>query len=209
MARPRYQLRETTPMRVTLDKKALLALASDTRLRIMRNLEPMRRTVTQVAEALDIDKAGVHRHLRKLVEGDLVKRYDDHGFVYYGLSWKGRDILNPTENTKIVILLGLSAVLLLGAVLVTFAALTPIPGPGTADPFLGGFEQDYRFGGLTGTLDDAGVDAPEAAPTAAMNPVVLLLGLLLIPAAVVLLVVGTRRLRRPFERPSPHADALA
>ncbi len=195
-------------MRVTLDKKALLALASDTRLAIMRDLEPLRRTVTQVAETLDIDKAGVHRHLRKLVEGDLVKRYDDHGFVYYGLSWKGRDILNPTENTKIVILLGLSAVLLLGAVFVTFSALTPIPGPATADPYFGGFEQDYRWDEVAGTPSEGGVD-PEAAPTAAINPVLLLLGLLLIPAAAVLLVGGTRRLRRPFERPSSWADALA
>ena len=195
-------------MRVTLDKKALFALASDPRLEIMRNLERMRRTVTQVAEALDIDKAGVHRHLRKLVEGDLVKRYDDHGFVYYGLSWKGRDILNPTENTKIVILLGLSAILLLGSVLVILAALTSIPGPATADPYLGGFEQDYRLDELSGTVDDPDVGAPGSAPTAAMNPVVLLLGLLLIPAAAVLLVVGTRRLRRPFERPGLQTDAL-
>ncbi|MFQ5919751.1 MAG: winged helix-turn-helix domain-containing protein [Thermoplasmata archaeon] len=197
-------------MRVTLDKKALLALASDTRLEIMRNLEPMRRTVTQVAEVLDIDKAGVHRHLRKLVEGDLVKRYDDHGFVYYGLSWKGRDLLNPTENTKIVILLGLSAILLLGTVIVTFAALTPIPGPASADPYLGGFEEDYRLDQLTGetTATDGGPGSAEPV-TAAMNPVVLLLGLLLLPAGAVLLVVGTRRLRRPFQRPAPQVDALA
>ncbi len=196
-------------MRVTLDKKALLALASDTRLKIMRNLEPMRRTVTQVAEALDIDKAGVHRHLRKLVEGDLVKRVDDHGFVYYGLSWKGRDLLNPTENTKIVILLGLSAVLLLGAILVTFAALTPLPGPATADPYFGGFEQDYRLDQLAG---EAATDTDPGSPgavTVSLNPVLLLLGLLLLPAAAVLLAVGIRRLWRPFQQPAPSADATA
>lgn len=194
-------------MRVTLDKKALLALASDTRLAIMRHLEPMRRTVTQVAEALDIDKAGVHRHLRKLVEGDLVKRVDDHGFVYYGLSWKGRDLLNPTENTKIVILLGLSAVLLLGAILVTFAALTPLPGPATADPYFGGFEQDYRLDQLLG---EAATDTDSGSPAAvivSLNPVLLVLGLLLLPAAALPLAMGSRRLRRPFQRPAPSADA--
>ena len=196
-------------MRVTLDKKALLALASDTRLEIMRNLEPMRRTVTQVAEALDIDKAGVHRHLRKLVEGELVKRFEDHGFVYYGLSWKGRDILNPTENTKIVILLGLSAVLLLGAVLVTFAALTPLPGPATADPYFGGFEQDYRFDQLVGEAATDTDPGPGEVVIVSLNPVLLLLGLLLLPAAAVLLAVGTRRLWRPFQRSAPSADATA
>lgn len=195
-------------MRVTLDKKALLALASDTRLEIMRNLERMRRTVTQVAEALDIDKGGVHRHLRKLVEGELVRRYDDHGFVYYGLSWKGRDLLNPTENTKIVILLGLSAVLLLGAVVVTLAALTPVPGPASADPFFGEFEQDYRLDQLTDTTATDAGSGPSEGPIAAMNPVVLLFGLLLIPAAVVTLTVAAQRVRRPLQRPVPQADAL-
>ncbi|MFQ5553645.1 MAG: winged helix-turn-helix domain-containing protein [Thermoplasmata archaeon] len=195
-------------MRVTLDKKALLALASDTRLEIMRNLEPMRRTVTQVAEALNIDKGGVHRHLQKLVEGDLVKRFDDHGFVYYGLSWKGRDLLNPTENTKIVILLGLSAVLLLGAVILTLAALTPIPGPASADPFFGGFEQDYRFDELAGGTPTESEPGTLEPATAAMNPVLLLFGLLLIPGAAVLLAVVTRRLWRPLQRPAPRSEAV-
>ncbi|MFQ5908518.1 MAG: winged helix-turn-helix domain-containing protein [Thermoplasmata archaeon] len=194
-------------MRVTLDKKALLALASDTRLDILRNLQPMRRTVTQVAEALNIDKGGVHRHLRKLVEGDLVKRYDDHGFVYYGLSWKGRDLLNPTENTKIVILLGLSAVLLFGAIVTTLAALTPVPGPATADPYFGGFEQDYRLEDLTGRAATETPASPEA--TAALNPVLLLFGLLLIPGGAVVLVVATRRMWRPMQRPAPGTEAPA
>jgi DNA-binding transcriptional ArsR family regulator len=194
-------------MRVTLDKKALLALASDTRLDILRNLQSMRRTVTQVAEALDIDKGGVHRHLKKLVEGDLVKRYDDHGFVYYGLSWKGRDLLNPTENTKIVILLSLSAVLLFGAIVTTLTALTPLPGPATADPYFGGFEQDYRLDELAGQA--ATEPPPSAEPTAALNPVLLLFGLLLIPGVAVLLAVATRRLWKPKQRSAPSAEALA
>ncbi|MEE9592348.1 MAG: winged helix-turn-helix domain-containing protein [Thermoplasmata archaeon] len=199
-------------MRVTLDRKALLALASDTRLDIMRNLEPMRRTVTQVAEALDIDKGGVHRHLQKLVEGDLVKRFDDHGFVYYGLSWKGRDLLNPTENTKIVILLSISVLLLMGSAAVVFIALTPIPGPVSADPYFGGFEQDYRPDRLLGDARTGGLSGEppaEASPTAAINPVLLLFGLLLIPGGAVPLAMVFRSLWRPLQRPAPRKEALA
>ncbi len=96
------ELRSGT-MRVELDKKALFALASDTRIEILKALQPMRRTVTQLADALEVDKAAVHRHLQKLVEGDLVKRYEDHGFVYYGLSWKARDLLAPNANTKVIV----------------------------------------------------------------------------------------------------------
>src|SRR5512137_2741750 len=103
-------------MRVELDKKSLFALASDTRLDILRSLQPMRRTVSQLSEALDIDKAAVHRHLKKMEEGGLVKRFEDHGFVYYGLSWKARDLLSPNENTRIVILLSASWLLCIGVI---------------------------------------------------------------------------------------------
>src|SRR5512137_2066065 len=102
-------------MRVELDKKSLFALASDTRLDILRALQPMRRTVTQLSESLNIDKAAVHRHLKKMEEGELVKRYEDHGFVYYGLSWKARDILSPGENTKIILLLSCTWILVMVA----------------------------------------------------------------------------------------------
>lgn len=105
-------------MKVELDKKSLFALASDTRLEILRSLQPMRRTVTQLSDALNIDKAAVHRHLKKMEDGGLVKRFEDHGFVYYGLSWKARDLLSPNENTKIVILLSCSYVLILAFALV-------------------------------------------------------------------------------------------
>jgi DNA-binding transcriptional ArsR family regulator len=103
-------------MRVELDKKSLFALASDTRLDILRSLQPMRRTVSQLAESLEIDKAAVYRHLKKMEEGGLVKKYEDHGFVYYGLTWKARDLMSPNENTRIVILLS-STWLLAAAVL--------------------------------------------------------------------------------------------
>jgi len=107
-------------LRVELDKKSIMALASDTRLEILKSLLPMRRTVSQLSEALDIDKAAVHRHLKKMEDGGLVKRDEDHGFVYYGLTWKARDLLSPNENTRIVILL--SASWILGLVVALFVA---------------------------------------------------------------------------------------
>jgi hypothetical protein len=83
----------------------------------------MRRTVTQLADSLGIDKAAVHRHLKTLEEGGFVKRYEDHGFVYYGLSWKARDLISPGENTRVVILLSASLLLLLCAAVFSVAAL--------------------------------------------------------------------------------------
>jgi len=111
-------------MKVEIDKQALFALASDSRIEILKALGPQRRTVTQLADSLGIDKAAVHRHLKKLEEGDFVVRYEDHGFVYYGLSWKARDIITPGENTKIVIVFASGWLMVAGAVIAIWAALT-------------------------------------------------------------------------------------
>lgn len=92
-------------MRVELDKKSIFALASDTRIEILKSLKPMRRTVSQLSEELNIDKGAIHRHLKKMEEGGLVKRHEDHGFVYYGLTWMARDLIVPNENTRVVVVL--------------------------------------------------------------------------------------------------------
>jgi len=119
-------------MRVELDKKSLFALASDTRLDILKSLQPMRRTVTQLAESLGIDKAAVHRHLKKLEEGGLVKRYEEHGFVYYGLSWKARDLLSPNENTRVIVMISSSWILSMVVMFLLLASLLSL-GAGGGD----------------------------------------------------------------------------
>lgn len=132
-------------MRVVLDKKSLFALASDTRMEILKSLQHMRRTVSQLSEEMQMDKAGVHRHLKKLEEGGLVKRYEDHGFVYYGLTWMGRDLMSPNENTKIVIMISTSWLL------VIFAAFFLVLGTnftGLYDTGQAGFQQPE------GTIND-------------------------------------------------------
>jgi hypothetical protein len=76
---------------------------------------------------MNIDKAAIYRHLKKMEEGGLVKRFEDHGFVYYGLSWKARDLLSPNENTKIIVLLSTSWVILIAIVLLlsfTYVSVT-------------------------------------------------------------------------------------
>jgi DNA-binding transcriptional ArsR family regulator len=109
-------------MKVVLDKRSLFALASDTRLEMLKALEPNRRTVSQLAEVVKIDKAAVHRHLKKLEEGGFVSRTEDHGFVYYALTWKSRDILNPNDKTKIVILISSSLICMLALIVVVSLA---------------------------------------------------------------------------------------
>jgi len=120
-------------LKVELDKRSLFALASDTRLEILKALQSNRRTVSQLADLLSIDKAAVHRHLKKLEEGGFVVRTEDHGFVYYGLSWKARDIMSPKDNTRIVLLFTCSLVCLMGLVAVLVLANAGHPAMMGAD----------------------------------------------------------------------------
>ena len=129
-----YRGFEETELRVELDKKALFALASDTRMDILKSLQPNRRTVSQLAEMVGVDKAAVHRHLKKLEDGGFVKREEDHGFVYYGLSWKARDILSPNENTKIVVLITASVVFIGAVILMIYLANQGIGGGSQQTP---------------------------------------------------------------------------
>ncbi len=169
-------------MKVEIDKQALFALASDSRIEILKALGPQRRTVRQLADSMGIDKAAVHRHLKKLEEGGFVVRYEDHGFVYYGLSWKARDIISPGENTKIVIVFASGWLMVAGAFIAIWAALagmasrggeamqgntTANDGSNFLQPFLGASWEWAILGSVLGVL------------------------------AIGLIYLGYRRLRRP------------
>jgi DNA-binding transcriptional ArsR family regulator len=180
-------------MRVELDKKALFALASDTRLEILRALEPTRRTISQLAEAVNVDKAAIHRHLKKLEEGGFVKRYEDHGFVYYGLSWKARDILAPNENTKVIIVLSCSWILVLGALVFAILGLSA--------------QTDFRSGEM-GQGSPSGIYQNLFAPDGSW-PLWVLPTVILAIAAVILVILTSRRVRRPKQSlPAPERESL-
>ncbi|HKZ22989.1 MAG TPA: winged helix-turn-helix domain-containing protein [Thermoplasmata archaeon] len=191
-------------MRIELDKKALFALASDTRVEILRALQPMRRTVTQLADTLEVDKAAVHRHLQKLVEGELVKRYEDHGFVYYGLSWKSRDLLSPTENTKIIVLLGTFFWAVIGGIAAAAVAMWSAVG---GSSFYAGRTEGVDTGLLES--DPATIGLTPDLSVNALHPMWPILAVILSIAAVALFVVAWRRVRRPRQRGPPAAEPEA
>jgi DNA-binding transcriptional ArsR family regulator len=94
---------------VTLPADALEALASDSRIRILKALVPHQLTLAQLAAILERDKAVVHRHLGKLLDGGFVEKDAAHAFTYYRLTGRGRGVAAPGENTRIAILLGSAA----------------------------------------------------------------------------------------------------
>ena len=91
--------------KVTLDMNTFKALASDTRLDILRALDGKKMNLKEICKQTRLNKATLHEHLVKLNEAGLVKRKEreGHKWVYYKLTWKGEGLLHP-ENTRIVVL---------------------------------------------------------------------------------------------------------
>jgi DNA-binding transcriptional ArsR family regulator len=91
--------------KITLDRETFKALASDTRLDILKTLDGKNLGLNEIAKVSNLNKATLHEHLTKLHEAGLIKRTerDGHKWVYYKLTWKGESLLHP-ENTKIVVL---------------------------------------------------------------------------------------------------------
>ncbi|MFA5103117.1 MAG: winged helix-turn-helix domain-containing protein [Candidatus Thermoplasmatota archaeon] len=91
--------------KITLDRETFKALASDTRLDILKTLDGRPMGLNEIAKVTNLNKATLHEHLTKLNEAGLIKRNerDGHKWVYYKLTWKGESLLHP-ENAKIVVL---------------------------------------------------------------------------------------------------------
>ena len=110
--------------KVTLDMNTFKALASDSRLDILRSLDGKKMSLNDISRVTKLNKATLHEHLAKLNQAGLVKKYEreGHKWVYYKLTWKGEGLLHP-ENTRIVVMFSITFVsLLIGVMLfVNFA----------------------------------------------------------------------------------------
>lgn len=114
---------------IKLDKAAFKALASDTRVSVLKQLAQRRKTLTELSAALGLAPSTLKEHLDALRAADLIVLRDDgHKWKYYELTRKGRAVLNPAER-KVLILLAVS---LLAAV--AFGVQLPTDA-GTALPF--------------------------------------------------------------------------
>lgn len=91
--------------KVVLDMVTFKALASETRLDILRALDGKKLSLKDLEKATKLNKATLHEHLQKLTGAGLVKksRREGHKWVYYRLTWKGECLLHP-DNAKIVVM---------------------------------------------------------------------------------------------------------
>lgn len=111
--------------KVTLDMSSFKALASDTRLNILKSLDGKKMNLKDISKETELNKATLHEHLNKLSEAGLVKRIErkGHKWVYYKLTWKGEGLLHP-ENTRIVVLFSLTFVALAAGIVQFIRYLT-------------------------------------------------------------------------------------
>lgn len=107
--------------KIVLDAEAFKALSSDTRLQILKALDARRLTVSEMGRLLGLNKATVFEHLKQLAAAELVKKEEDEGrkWVYYRLTWKGRNVVHP-ENAQFLLLLA-TGVLSVGGVVASLA----------------------------------------------------------------------------------------
>lgn len=102
---------------IIIDKDSIDVLSSDTRVAILKSLDSSgRMTITGLTDALNLSKSTVHEHLTRLVEAGFVKKDDSRKWVYWELTHKGRGVLHPHKQTRILFLLISGALTLIGGI---------------------------------------------------------------------------------------------
>lgn len=97
--------------KIVIDRDTFSALASDTRIDILKELDERRKTLTELSRSLDTNKSAVYKHLNKLTDVGLIKKEEDtgHKWKYYQLTWRGRHLLHPQKMKIRVLLSGAGA----------------------------------------------------------------------------------------------------
>ena len=88
--------------KVTLKMDDFKALASDSRLEIIKALDGKKMGLKELSNSTNLNKMTLHEHLSKLVETGFVKRIEreGHKWVYYKLTWKGESLI-PVSYTHL------------------------------------------------------------------------------------------------------------
>jgi len=111
-------------MDIRLDKETFKALASETRVDVLKLLGQRRHMQTEMASALGLSVPTVKEHLDALEKAGLVERHEEgRKWKYYSLTKKGKGVLNP-EEMKIWIVLGLFILSFVGGIVTMFRSFS-------------------------------------------------------------------------------------
>lgn len=92
--------------KITIDKETLKAIASDTRLNILKSLEKKKKTLSDLSQELKLSNPTIKEHLEVLSKAGLVKKEESlRKWKYYSLTFKGKQLLRPNETRFFLALL--------------------------------------------------------------------------------------------------------
>ena len=102
---------------LTLSTNEFKALASQTRVKIIKLLNERNHTLSELSKKLGLASPTIKQHLETLVESEIIEQKDEgRKWKYYSLTRKGKNMLQP-EQTNFVLLLGISSIALFGLIL--------------------------------------------------------------------------------------------
>jgi DNA-binding transcriptional ArsR family regulator len=113
------------PVKITIDKKTLKAIAADSRLNILKLLHNRKYTLTELSKELNLSKPTLKEHLDILTKVNLIKKEEtNHKWKYYSLTFKGENIINPKEIKALLsFVLSLSIVLIFSFLLLNTSSV--------------------------------------------------------------------------------------
>jgi DNA-binding transcriptional ArsR family regulator len=107
-----------------IDRQTIKALASESRLSILRALAERRKMPAELTRQLGLAGSTVVEHLRALESAGLVARRETgHKWIYYELTEKGESLIRPRSPVQFVLALSLGLIFVFtGAVRYAYSA---------------------------------------------------------------------------------------
>jgi len=120
----------------------LRIISSDTRLKILKELKDRPTTVSFLSKTLKKHVTTVSEHLDKLENAGLVERKQRNGgkFVFYNLTNKGKKIIEPTLDIKLILSGAILSVLVIFSVGFLYLNQTRMYAAMTSEKTVGGAE---------------------------------------------------------------------
>jgi len=102
--------------KIVLDQDTFKALATGTRVKILKTLDKRRHTQSELSAVLKMSVPTIKEHLSALEKAGLVKRHEEgRKWIYYSLTEKSKCVLDP-ERKRLWIVLGLFILSAVGTV---------------------------------------------------------------------------------------------
>jgi len=103
--------------KITLDSSTFKALASGTRIKILKTLDKRNHTQSELAAVLKMSIPTIKDHLKEMEKAGLVKRKEEgRKWIYYSLTEKSKCVLDP-ERKRLWIVLSFFVLSAIGSII--------------------------------------------------------------------------------------------